>query len=45
MVRMFVPAFQQMGGEAVPQGVDGDVLAQPGVAARPGRRPATPALR
>ena len=26
-------AFQEMGSEAVPQGVDGDVLAQPGVAA------------
>ncbi len=26
-------AFQEMGGEAVPQGVNGDVLAQPGMAA------------
>jgi hypothetical protein len=26
-------AFQEMSSEAVPQGVDGDVLAQPGVAA------------
>ena len=36
---MFVPAFEEMGREAVPQGVDGDVLAQPGVCGRPGRRP------
>ena len=38
-------AFQEMGGEAVPQGVDGDVLAQPARRGQPGRTPATPTLR
>ena len=29
--------LQQVGGEAVPQGVDGDMLAQPRGLARPGK--------
>ena len=35
--RMSVPALQQVGGEAVAQGVDGDVLAQPRGLPRLGR--------
>ena len=36
--------FEEVGGEAVAEGVDGDVLAQAGGCVRPGRRPGATAL-